>query len=218
MSQHRIGRLHNLRHLWTDPDTFAFVADGRVYFTAPKLFKTSLCLRGAQKDEGWFFVHVEFLITIGGDLTGLQGIYFTSLSYLIFFDVLSASDFPSTPGGIMRRHIADEADARLAFYLPLPQKPELPHPGFEIPQRPQLPEGAVDTPLVRVFNFLRECCMSCMTWEDVHRDTEMMSLSYQLEILWYQVGLFNCISILSFVDNPCRRSVCVLSDGQTILK
>jgi hypothetical protein len=50
------------------------LADGRVYFTAPKLFEVSLCLRGAQKDDGWFFVHVEFLINIGGGLTGLQGV------------------------------------------------------------------------------------------------------------------------------------------------
>ena len=49
-------------------------ADGRVYFTVPHLFETSLCLLGAKKDEeGWFFVHVEFLIGVGGDLTGMQG-------------------------------------------------------------------------------------------------------------------------------------------------
>ncbi|KAF8070340.1 mediator complex subunit MED14-domain-containing protein [Lyophyllum atratum] len=121
------------------------IADGRVYFTVPKLFETSLCLRGAQKDEGWFFVHAEFLINIGGDLTGLQ-------------------EFPRLPTGIMKRHITDEADARLAFYLPLPEEGQL-----EIPQRPHLPEGVIDTPLVRIFNFL-----------------QMMSLSYQLEILCYQ--------------------------------
>jgi mediator of RNA polymerase II transcription subunit 14 len=49
------------------------VAGGRVFFTVPNLFETSLCLRGAQKDDGWFFVHVEFLITVGGDRTGMQG-------------------------------------------------------------------------------------------------------------------------------------------------
>jgi mediator of RNA polymerase II transcription subunit 14 len=52
-------------------------ADGRVCFVVPNLFEASLCLRGAQKDEGWFFVHVEFLITVGGDLTGMQGMYLT---------------------------------------------------------------------------------------------------------------------------------------------
>ncbi|GLB37299.1 putative MED14-domain-containing protein [Lyophyllum shimeji] len=123
------------------------IADGRVYFTVPKLFETSLCLRGAQKDEGWFFVDVEFLITIGGDLTGFQ-------------------EFPRIPTGIMQRHITDEADARLAFYLPLPEEAHL---GIDAPERPQLPEGVIDAPLVRIFNFL-----------------QMMSLSYQLEILWYQ--------------------------------
>lgn len=49
------------------------LANGRVHFTAPKLFEVSLCLRGAHKDDGWFFVQVEFLINIGGGLTGLQG-------------------------------------------------------------------------------------------------------------------------------------------------
>ncbi|KAF5386160.1 hypothetical protein D9615_002363 [Tricholomella constricta] len=123
------------------------IVNGRVYFTVPTLFEASLCLRGAQKDEGWFFVHVEFLINIGGDLTGLQ-------------------EFPRIPAGVMKRHITDEADARLAFYLPLPEEVQL---DSEMPRRPQLPEGVIDTPLVRIFNFL-----------------QMMSLSYQLEILWYQ--------------------------------
>ncbi|KNZ77769.1 Mediator of RNA polymerase II transcription subunit 14 [Termitomyces sp. J132] len=124
------------------------IADGRVYFTVPKLFEVSLCLRGAQQDDGWFFVHVMFLINIRGGLTGLQG----------------ESHFPRTPTGIMKRHITDEADARLAFYLPLPEEAQ-----NDIPTRPQLPSGVVDTPLVRVYNFL-----------------QIMSLSYQLEILWYQ--------------------------------
>ncbi|KAJ7874735.1 mediator complex subunit MED14-domain-containing protein [Mycena olivaceomarginata] len=125
------------------------IADGRVCFTVPNLFETSLCLRGGLKEDGWFFVHVEFLITVGGDLTDIQ-------------------NFPRIPTGHMRRHITDEADAQLAFYLPLPAD-HVPPPGVTFPPRPQLPEGVVDTPLVRVFNFL-----------------QMMSLSYQLEILWYQ--------------------------------
>ncbi|KII92020.1 hypothetical protein PLICRDRAFT_103790 [Plicaturopsis crispa FD-325 SS-3] len=125
------------------------IADGRVHFSVPKLFDASLCLRGAQKGDGWFFVRATFPITVGGDLTGMQ-------------------EFPREPTGILRRHITDEADARLAFYLPLPADYVQP-PGVEIPPRPQLPDGVVDTPLVRVFNFL-----------------QMMSMSYQLEILWYQ--------------------------------
>ncbi|KAF7315273.1 Mediator of RNA polymerase II transcription subunit 14 [Mycena indigotica] len=128
------------------------IANGRVYFTIPRLFETSLCLRGALKDDGWFFVHVEFLITVGGDLTGLQGTFYYQ--------------FPRIPPPYMKRHITDEADAQLAYYLPLPD--QIPPP-IATPPRPKLPEGVVDAPLVRVFNFL-----------------QMMSLSYQLEILWYQ--------------------------------
>ncbi|KAI0743387.1 MED14-domain-containing protein [Daedaleopsis nitida] len=123
------------------------IANGRVFFTASKLFELSLCLIGARKDDGWFFVNVTFLFNVGGDRTGMQ-------------------EFPRTPSGALKRNISDEADARLAFYLP-PVEP--PPPGVEAPPRPQLPEGVVDAPLVRLFNFL-----------------QMMSLSYQLEILWYQ--------------------------------
>ena len=68
---------------------------------------------------------------------------------------MTSIEFPRKPGGLLKRHIADEADARLAFYLPLPPDPNLP-PNVEIPPRPQLPEGLVDAPLVRVFNFLRK--------------------------------------------------------------
>src|SRR5882757_4709077 len=31
------------------------VHDGRVFFTAPKLFEASLFLGGSQRDDGWFF-------------------------------------------------------------------------------------------------------------------------------------------------------------------
>ncbi|EGO25140.1 hypothetical protein SERLADRAFT_414850 [Serpula lacrymans var. lacrymans S7.9] len=112
------------------------IADGRAHFTVPKLFEVSLCLRGAERNDGWFFVGVKFLITVGGDLTGMQ-------------------EFPQMPTGMLKRHIADEADARLAYYIPLPQEEE-PVPGVEVPPRPQLPEGTADAPLVRVFNFLRK--------------------------------------------------------------
>lgn len=67
--------------------------------------------------------------------------------------MLSVTEFPRTPSGHLKRNITDEADARLAFYLP-PDEP--PPPGVEAPPRPQLPEGVIDAPLVRVFNFLRK--------------------------------------------------------------
>ncbi|KAH7889201.1 mediator complex subunit MED14-domain-containing protein [Phlebopus sp. FC_14] len=127
------------------------IAGGRVHFTVPNLFETSICLRGAKMDDGWFFVSVKFLFTVGGDMTGRL-------------------EFPQEPTGVLKRHIADEADARMAYYLPLPDAAEVP-PGTELPERPKLPEGTVDAPLVRLFNFL-----------------QMMSLSYQLEILWYHVA------------------------------
>lgn len=57
---------------------------------------------------------------------------------------------------MLKRHITDEADARLGFYLPLEEKP--PEGALPEPKRPQLPEGVVDAPLVRLFNFLRMYC------------------------------------------------------------
>lgn len=49
------------------------IEDGRAHFNVPNMFETSISLRGAQKDDGWFFVHVEFLHNVGGDLTDVQG-------------------------------------------------------------------------------------------------------------------------------------------------
>lgn len=62
-------------------------------------------------------------------------------------------EFPRIPTGIIKRHVTDEADARLAVYLPTP--PDAIHPGLVMPPRPQLPEGVIDTPIIRLFNFLR---------------------------------------------------------------
>ncbi|KAI0768733.1 MED14-domain-containing protein [Trametes elegans] len=150
------------------------IADGRVWFTAPRLFEASLCLRGAGKNDGWFFVNVTFLFKVGGDQTGMQ-------------------EFPRTPAGALKRNITDEADARLAFYLP-PDEP--PPPQVEAPPRPQLPEGVVDAPLVRVFNFL-----------------QMMSLSYQLEILWYQAERMRSLGWADFltVEMTKNRQTLVVS-------
>ena len=61
-------------------------------------------------------------------------------------------EFPRTPTGVIKRHITDEADVRLAFYIPFPaDQPPIP----DAPPRPQLPQDSVDAPLIRVYNFLR---------------------------------------------------------------
>ncbi|KAF9453911.1 MED14-domain-containing protein [Macrolepiota fuliginosa MF-IS2] len=144
------------------------IADGRVYFSAPNLFEASLCLRGADPDDGWFFVHVEFSIEVGGGLATLQ-------------------EFPRIPTGILKHHITDEANSRLAYYLQLPELEQAP-PGFEAPPRPKLPPGYVDAPLVRVFNFL-----------------QMMSLSYQLEILWYQAQRMRALGWANYMTVQMTR-------------
>ncbi|KZT24268.1 MED14-domain-containing protein [Neolentinus lepideus HHB14362 ss-1] len=116
---------------------------GRVRFTAPKLFETSLCLSGAKKEDGWFFVDVDFLFKVGGDKTGMQ-------------------EFPRVPTGVMKRHIEEGVNAQLGMYVPLPPPAEGQVPPVRQPPRPQLPEGVVDAPLVRVFNFLQMMSMSYM--------------------------------------------------------
>ncbi|THH13385.1 hypothetical protein EW146_g6822 [Bondarzewia mesenterica] len=140
------------------------ISDGRVFFHVPKLFEASLSLRGGNKHDGWFFAHVEFLFNVGGDRTGMQ-------------------EFPRKPSGVLKRHITDEADARLAYYLPLPPDQPSPPPGIELPPIPKLPDGTVDAPLVRIFNFL-----------------QMMSMSYQLEILWYQASGAQRMRSLGWAD------------------
>ncbi|EIN12028.1 MED14-domain-containing protein [Punctularia strigosozonata HHB-11173 SS5] len=144
------------------PDMWKYrIADGRVFFTVPGRFESSLCLEGAMQDDRWFFVHAEFLFGIGGDVTGIQ-------------------DFPREPTGIMKRHLTDEANSRLTFYSlpPVGYTPE----GVELPPTPELPPGTVDAPLVRLFNFL-----------------QMMSMSYQLEILWFQAERIRALGWAEFL-------------------
>ena len=71
----------------------------------------------------------------------------------LFFDLLLVLvEFPRKPSGAIKRHITDEADSRLAFYLPFPaDQPPVP----DAPPRPQLPQDVVDAPLIRLYNFLR---------------------------------------------------------------
>lgn len=67
-------------------------------------------------------------------------------------------EFPRIPTGPLKRHIADEADARLAFYLPTTeaeQQAQPPEVQKQMASRPKLPVDIVDAPLVRLYNFLR---------------------------------------------------------------
>ncbi|KAH8828132.1 MED14-domain-containing protein [Flagelloscypha sp. PMI_526] len=133
--QYRL-RLHELIPVQMSHYT---ISQGRVHFTAPRLFKASLCLTGAERTDGWFFVDAEFLFKVGGQ-EALQ-------------------EFPRVPSGILKRFITDEVDARLGYYIPPPPPP----PGAEppsMPERPTLPAGTIDAPLVRLFNFLQTMSLS----------------------------------------------------------
>ena len=102
------------------------------------------------------------------------------------------TEFPRKPTGVLKEHLATEADNRLGCYLPMPEPEQPPDPNLPpIPERPKLPEDVVDAPLVRIYNFLRKYPsprphkLYWLIWA-----VEMMSRSYQLEILWYQVCYF----------------------------
>lgn len=108
-------------------------------------------------------------------------------------------EFPRKPIGILKRHIADEADNRLAFYLPLPQD-QVP-PEVEVPPRPQLPDGVADAPLVRVFNFLRKTNQLHRLFEELiccRDDVPLVSVgnivlsSEVTENTLQRVGIDNC--------------------------
>ena len=130
--------------------------DGRAWFTVPDLFETSICLRGGNQDDGWFFVHVEFLFTVGGDRTGMQGPYSCHLPR--YFLLIPHAEFPRKPTGALKDHLTTEADNRLGCYLPIPEPEQPPDPNLPPPpERLKLPADVVDASLVRIFNFLRKC-------------------------------------------------------------
>ncbi|KIM23398.1 hypothetical protein M408DRAFT_27956 [Serendipita vermifera MAFF 305830] len=117
------------------------IEGGRTFFTVPKRFETSLIMTGAQKDDVWAFVHVEFLFGLPtGERKG-------------------AKEFPKRPPKALSDDLAFQvrdiiSDPNLALQ--------------SIPSGP-LTSAVVDAPLVRVYNFL-----------------QLLSLTYQLEILIYQ--------------------------------
>jgi hypothetical protein len=113
-------------------------------------------------------------------------------------------DFPRKPTGVSKAVITQEADYRLSYYL---------YPDAD-PSRPKLPSGVVDTPLVRIYNFLRKFQSLTHSFILLLSAPELTSLSYQLEILWFQV-----LSYMTFrrcANVAARLAECYISDGQTI--
>ncbi|KAL1667181.1 mediator complex subunit MED14-domain-containing protein [Schizophyllum commune] len=141
------------------------IAGGRVYFTVPNLFEVGVCLVGAQKDDGWFTTHFEFLIGIGGDATEVQ-------------------EIPRIPTGITKAHLTLEGDRLLGLYTKIPEE----QIAMGVPPNPNvLEEGTADAPLVRLYNFM-----------------QIMSLSYQLEILLFQAQRLQYLGWQQYMS--CRMS------------
>ena len=85
MSQFRIGMLVQVGKVFNS--RLKLSEDGRVIFNVPNLFETSISLRGTQKDDGWFFVHVEFLHGVSGDVSEVQGMLRDHLIYSMMLKV-----------------------------------------------------------------------------------------------------------------------------------
>ena len=118
----------------------------------------------------------------------MQGTQYLALSTSYSLFILH-TEFPRKPTGVLKDYLTNEADNRLCCYLPLPEPEQPPDPNLPTPtERPKLPEDVVDAPLVRIYNFLRKPYpRPVLHSEKLKRVSEMMSMSYQLEILWYQV-------------------------------
>lgn len=57
---------HSLANIAPKPNTCTPTkADGRVYFTAPGLFKASFGLTGSAASDVWYIIHLEFLTGVG---------------------------------------------------------------------------------------------------------------------------------------------------------
>ena len=102
---------------------------------------------------------------------------------------MTSIEFPRKPGGLLKRHIADEADGRLGFYLPPPEDIP-PVEGQPDIQKHELPPGVFDAPLVRLYNFLR------------------MSLGHNIFILHLNYVFRNDVYVVSIGDTmvPGARS------------
>ena len=87
-----------------------------------------------------------------------------SMLLLVYFPFIPHAEFPRKPTGALKEHLTTEADNRLGCYLPVPEPEQPPDPSLPPPpERPELPTDVVDAPLVRVYNFLRKCPVSCLS-------------------------------------------------------
>lgn len=111
-----------------------------------------------------------------------------SAPFYVVFSIHCCTEFPRKPTGVLKDHLTVEADNRLGCYLQPPEHEQPPDPNIPTPaERPKLPEDVVDAPLVRIYNFLRKLDPRSLAVLETEKVLEMMSMSYQLEILWYQV-------------------------------
>ncbi|KAI0045303.1 MED14-domain-containing protein [Auriscalpium vulgare] len=138
--------------------------------------------------DGRVFFTVPQLFEVSVSLLGgakHDAWFFVNVEFLFHVggDHTGMQEFPRKPVGILKHHFAQEADRLLAYYTPTrPEELQQLPSGLEVPLKKQLPAGMINAPLIRLYNFL-----------------QMMSLTYQLEILWFQAERLRSLGWADFL-------------------
>lgn len=129
--------------------TAGYSSPFRSYSSVPCLYREARRMTGGSSCTSSFS-------SMSGVITPACRVYHIFSGFFAYFSSYNLrTEFPRIPSGILKQHLTNEADSQLGHYLPFSQDLQLP-PGVELPPRPQLPEGVIDSPLIRVYNFLRE--------------------------------------------------------------
>jgi hypothetical protein len=180
-------------HLNSSLLSFSLSEKGRAFFRVPGRFETSLIMTGAHEDDIWAFVSVEFLFNIpNGENKGIKGLSQRHLDlfgtwWWTYTDGPSAPEFPRFPPKAYR----DQLAFQVVDIISPPAIPEQP-----------LASAVVDAPLIRVYNFLRECSKRRgRRNRGLINTTELLSMHYLLEVLLYQVQMeSHCGFLIAYID------------------
>ncbi|KDQ15248.1 hypothetical protein BOTBODRAFT_31903 [Botryobasidium botryosum FD-172 SS1] len=152
------------------------IADGRAYFTVPSLFCASLSLTGCEPHDVWHIIHLDFLFHIKGKNAALV-----------------SAEFPTIPPLLIWGQIFPGVNTQLALNAKLPSELDessklLTNGTSGEPDSTEVKEEVVDAPLVRAFNLL-----------------QMLSLTYQLEILLFQASQMKPLGWAEFLNIEMSR-------------
>lgn len=131
----------------------------------------------------------------------------------------TSPEFPRVPPPHIWSQIEPGVNTQLALHRPAPSNPsELTNANEAGPSVvkvtiPTVPESeeVVDAPLIRAFNLLRTWLFFLKTCvkSDGHHVSEMLSMTYQLEILYHQVRMLSCYVLYVLThSSPVRHYSC----------